>query len=447
MFSDIIMRVTLNRNCHLTVAGERTVVISIYKPGTKERAIINTKIRVYEKDFKHGRVQDSDPLFCEKNKKIIERYKRLMQFECEQEQNGNEISPKRLKEYYLNNLSSSATIDEWVDSVIMPSTRKVNTKYSYKSLSKSINEYRKETRLGDLNYDFLERYTQWMRNVKMLKENTIIGKMKALRCLVNEAIKRDVIKIDKDPFKNYTIGEMTPNDIYLEPAEVRKLEKMLFEDKSLEHVRDAFLFCCFTGLRFSDFKNLTEFNYNKKHHKLSIKQSKTGNMVELPLNKLFGGRPLEIMMKYKSIEDFVSIGHNTSVNKKLKTIEEMSKMKKHLHFHLARHTCGTLLNMKGLLMQEIQKILGHARMETTSKIYAVTSYKQISKSLSAAFKHKKKKNNETIENDWYDEDMQPDDDWIAQQEKDMSAMNVINAIDSDEDFDILMDEEDLEDSE
>ena len=46
--------------------------------------------------------------------------------------------------------------------------------------------------------------------------------------------------------------------IFLTRDEVNKLEEWQFkpEQKALERVRDVFLFCCFTGLRYSDVAKL-----------------------------------------------------------------------------------------------------------------------------------------------------------------------------------------------
>lgn len=97
-------------------------------------------------------------------------------------------------------------------------------------------------------------------------------------------------------------------------------------------------------------------------------------MVRIPLGSLFHGIPLEIMRRYRSVETFADIGHNTTDNRMLKDIARKAGVKKNLHYHLARHTCATLLNLYGLKMQEIQQILGHARMETTSQIVKQAPY-------------------------------------------------------------------------
>ena len=176
---------------------------------------------------------------------------------------------------------------------------------------------------------------------------------------------------------------MSPRREHLTEYELKRLRKVNVTGKEA-HIRDAFLFCCMTGLRFSDFRSMRTENIHK--NVLTLQQRKTQGTVRIPLASLFRGLPLEIIERYRSVEAFADIGHNTTANRILKDVARKAGVKKNLHWHISRHSCATLLNLYGLKMQEIQKILGHARMETTSAHYAETTTKQLDKSLKRAFK-------------------------------------------------------------
>jgi len=60
---------------------------------------------------------------------------------------------------------------------------------------------------------------------------------------------------------------------------------------------------------------------------------------------------------------------NQEVNRQLKLIAEAVGIKKHLTFHLARHTFATLLLMNGVPIETIKKLPGHTKI-TTTMIYA-----------------------------------------------------------------------------
>lgn len=382
MIAKIDYNITLNRNGYVNRKGTREVVIELYQLGS--RAIINTHIRVTTPELKYGRFQECCPLRVEYTRILNEMVKELTRLEMEIICSHRECTPRKLREAWRNNLSRSALLSDFTASVIGPSARKANTKAAYGTLVKGLEEFSPGIRIKDINYDFLERWVNWQRDVRHMKPNTIIGRLKALRCLMNEAIKRDVLTVDEDPFKAFTIGEMKTRKEYLTESELRRLERVEVADGRYGHVRDAFLFCCYTGIRWGDFKALQTGQL--RNGVLTVDQLKTGHIVRIPLTDIFSGKAMAIIGRYPSLEAFADIGHNSHCNLLIRELAAAAGIRKHVHWHLARHTCGTLLNQRGLRMQEIQKLLGHQRLETTERHYAATAYEQVRKSVKRAFK-------------------------------------------------------------
>jgi integrase len=85
--------------------------------------------------------------------------------------------------------------------------------------------------------------------------------------------------------------------IYLEKDEVKRLEDMTFNESqaALERVRDVFLFCCFTGLRYSDVKKLTR--YDIRDGVIVFVTKKTVDGIRVELNK----HSQAILDKYKDV--------------------------------------------------------------------------------------------------------------------------------------------------
>lgn len=383
MLAAISYRVCLARNGHVNREGLREVTIDIYQLGGL-RATVGTAVRVRAEDFSFGKVQPSNPDYDLLNRKLRRLIRRLMEHEDELEASGVEVTPQRIRSAYLHHQIRSATLQEWVESVIEPSKRKPNTKAGYRTLIANIDEFQRGVCLRDLCHDWVERWENWMRDTKHLRENTIIGKLKALRCLVSEAIKRDVIRKDDDPFKAYSIREFSAREEYLTYHELKRLAVVRLSDPVLDHVRDGFLFCCATGLRWGDFKALTTASLQGKT--LVVDQLKTGHLVRIPVDTIFWGMAMQLINKYGSLERLADVGCNSYANAQLREVARLAGIKKHCHWHLARHTCGTLLNQRGLRMQEIQHILGHQKQATTEKHYALTAFEQVKKSVRRAFK-------------------------------------------------------------
>lgn len=388
MLSAINYNICLNRNGYTNRRGTRQVIIELYQQGT--RRVINTNIHVAAADFANGRIQPTNPDYDLLNRRIRRIQRQLMELEDEMLDRDICPTPQRLADAYLHHQTTTATITEWVEAVINSSQRRTTTKGIYHTLCHSLNEFQPQIRLGDLSHDTITRWQNWMVTERHLCKNTVSCRLKALRCLVNEAIKRDVIRADRDPFRHIHIPEITARREHLTEEELQQIEHATLPTPQLRRVRDAFLFCCYTGLRWSDFRTLRAEAVvvegdGASSAILSLRQHKTGRPLHLPLGALFGGKPLALLRRYKTIEHLTRIGDNRTANNHLKEMAAAAGITKHLHWHMARHTCATLLNQHGLRMQEIQFILGHSRQEITERHYAETLLSQVSTSLHNAF--------------------------------------------------------------
>jgi len=381
MIAAIDIHVCLSRNGYVDREGRRQVVVELYQQG--RRRVVNTHIHVPPSDFRCGRIQPSNADHDLLNRRIRRIVRRLLELEDEMEESGCAPTPESLVQAYIANVSRSATIEEWVASVIEPSARKRSTKDSYRTLCNSLTLFRPGVQMAQLNHDFIERWQNWLRNERHLCENTIALRLKTLRCLVSEAVKRNVIAPSQDPFRNIRIPEIKARLEHLSEQELGALGRLPLADARLGRVRDAFLFCCYTGLRWSDFTRLTTANICGDV--LSLQQQKTGRTLRIPMGKLWQGKPLALLRRYATVEQLADIGTNAQCNRDLRKVGAMAGVKKHLHWHIARHTCGTLLNQHGLRMQEIQFILGHRKQETTERHYAETLLEQVERSLTRAF--------------------------------------------------------------
>ena len=128
---------------------------------------------------------------------------------------------------------------------------------------------------------------------------------------------------------------------------------------SNDNVKRAFLFCCFTGLRYCDVSRLQWQHITGD--KLSIKQAKTGFNAEVDLHdnaKLFMG---EIGNSYHLIFNLPTTLNGC--NKVLKAWVLKSGINKKITWHCGRHSLACNLVSNGVDVLIISKILG----QTTSK--------------------------------------------------------------------------------
>jgi integrase len=129
-----------------------------------------------------------------------------------------------------------------------------------------------------------------------------------------------------------------------------------------ENVKNAFLFACNTGLRFVDIKAL-KWKYIKGDS-LQMNQAKTDVTVNLFLN----ANAKKYLPKRGKDDEFVFNlpSHNATI-KNLENWAKAAGVDKHITFHCARHTFGTLLSYYGSDIATISKLMGHTSLKHTMK--------------------------------------------------------------------------------
>lgn len=296
-----------------------------------------------------------------------------------------------LKDAMKKNRPVNVTFPVFAKEYVTHSDRRESTKENLYTTITVLQEFRPGLDFKDITYTFLKDFEVYLRE-KGNGVNTVAKHLRQLRTLVNEAINQGYIHADAYPFRKFKIKQEKGRHEFLTPDELKKLENLEVSDRKLRHVLDAFLFCCYVGLRFSDFCQLKQSNFIKVNGKkwLHFKSIKTGIELHLPLHLLFEGKALAILDKY-NIAEFASLGSNSEVNKCLAQITMMARIKKHVTYHTARHTCATLLIHQGVPITTVQRLLGHTSVKTT-EIYSEILSNTIVKDL-RAIKRKRIVNN------------------------------------------------------
>ncbi len=138
----------------------------------------------------------------------------------------------------------------------------------------------------------------------------------------------------------------------------------------LEHVRDVFVFCCFTGLAYADAKKLTHDDFVvgiDGELWINTKRTKTKTKSNIPVLPT----AMMILEKYENSPLLVNgkvlpVLTNQKMNAYLKEIADLSGIKKKLTTHLARHTFATTVTLSnGVSIESVSKMLGHKSVRTT----------------------------------------------------------------------------------
>ncbi len=246
---------------------------------------------------------------------------------------------------------------------------KESTRRNHLTTLALMEDFRRDIAFEDVTFELITAFEHYLR-ARGYHPNTIAKHLKHLKRQVNVAINKDCMEIGRYPFRKYKIKTVENKHSHLTPDELRRLEALRPEGRQahLRHTLDAFLFCCYAGLRYSDFNSLTGAALVSigRHTWLEYRSVKTHAEVRLPIYLLFGGRGLDILRRYAGrLDDFFRLPNNSNVNKQLQALARLAGVQKHVTFHTARHTNATLLVYSGVNITTVQKLLGHKSVKTT----------------------------------------------------------------------------------
>ena len=226
--------------------------------------------------------------------------------------------------------------------------------------------------LKNIDNAFVVNFEHFIKTKKNCAQNATVKYLKNLKRIIRFALANKWM--DNDPFAEMRFRQTKSNREFLVEEEVSILLQKEFSIPRLAAVRDIFIFCCFTGLAFTDVKHL------RYQHLVSDKngdnwifkaREKTDNMCHIPLLNI----PLQIIEKYKSHPEcslkgvVLPVLSNQRMNSYLKEIADICGIQKVLTTHVARHTFACLALANKISIDSIAKILGHSDIKTT-KIYA-----------------------------------------------------------------------------
>lgn len=363
----IIYILVYNRKKCLNKKGMALVQVEAYL-GRKKK-YFSTKVYLKPEQWDNKKlIVKNHPNADALNRLIYEFVATIEKKELELWQQGKRISLELLKNALTTQENNSSFISFFRQEV-MNSSLKDSTKRNHLSTLMLLQEFKKNITFSDLTFELISSFEYFLQ-LKGYHTNTIAKHMKHLKRHVNIAINKEYIEIQKYAFRKYKIKTIENKHTHLVPEELERLENLILSGRyvKLQKSLDAFLFCCYAGMRYSDFINLSSENFVDINQEtwLIYKSVKTGTEVRLPLYLLFSGKGIAILNKYRdNLEDFFHLRDNSNVNKDLIIITRLAGLSKRISFHTARHTNATLLIYNGINITTVQKLLGHKSVKTT----------------------------------------------------------------------------------
>lgn len=247
---------------------------------------------------------------------------------------------------------------------------------------KDFKAFKKGKELKDLTPQFYQSYTSSLvkKGLQPASVNTYIKNIKAF---LNWLIENKYASIDiKSGFKS--VEESDKDIIALTESELHQLQHPTAKDGTpieltdkQERTRDLFVFGCLTGLRFADLQAVTSDLITDEV--LTIKQGKTGNIVQIPLlqdaqqilDKYNGQLPqISNQKANKNLKELFTV---LGLTRKVYTLKGVEPLNKAVTFHVSRKSFITIALTRGMHAKIVQSISGHRKDEVFNQYIAFST--------------------------------------------------------------------------
>lgn len=230
----------------------------------------------------------------------------------------------------------------------------------------------KDATLADIDHQWLTDFMIYLMNDYVtykktkLTNGTVDNYLRCLKAAFNVAVEEGImptnpmLALDRSHLKGTTYER--------EFLSVDEVKKLIDTPCHRPDIKGAFLFSCFCGLRISDVRSLQWKHVVTTGDKMYLKitQFKTRRPLTIPLSR----QAIKWMPERADAEEDDYIFPPLSKN--MTVLDDWAKeagIKKHVTFHVSRHTFATMELTMGADIYTTSKLLGHTSVATT-QIYA-----------------------------------------------------------------------------
>lgn len=226
----------------------------------------------------------------------------------------------------------------------------------------------KDATLADIDHQWLTDFMIYLMNDYVtykktkLTNGTVDNYLRCLKAAFNVAVEEGImptnpmLALDRSHLKGTTYER--------EFLSVEEVKKLIDTPCRRPDIKGAFLFSCFCGLRISDVRSL------QWKHVVT-----TGEKMYLKITQFKTRRPLTIPLSRQAIKwmpERADAGEDDYIfpplSKNMTVLDDWAKeagIKKHVTFHVSRHTFATMELTMGADIYTTSKLLGHTSVATT----------------------------------------------------------------------------------
>ena len=259
--------------------------------------------------FKEFEVQETMPT----TQQLKDAFNLRMKNDSEEQQEDTKISFWEIFDEFVKECGNQ---NNWTES----------TYEKFAAVKNHLKEFKEDVTFEYFDEFGLNEYVNFLRDKKDMRNSTIGKQIGFLKWFLRWSFKKGYNQnIAYDTFKP-KLKTTSKKVIFLTWDELNRLKDyQIPKDKQyLERVRDVFLFCCFTSLRYSDVRNLKRSDVKSDH--IEVTTVKTADSLNIELNKYSKA----ILEKYKDIhfENNMALPviSNQKMNDYLKELGELAEI-------------------------------------------------------------------------------------------------------------------------
>jgi integrase len=385
-------KVIYNRKNKTNLDGTAPIEISCYlrdNPTKTKRYYYSTGIYIRPKQWSkvHNEINKHHNNQEDLNDRVKSNLSELEKFELKKAKQEGGYFQLSFFSQFRDQKKPLLSLIEFIDDYIEnDNSVKLSTKKQYKNLLKMLDGFRSgDIKIKEINLSFVKNFDNYLFSQKY-SINNVWKHHKNLKKFLNHAINLDLYPKEMYPYDKFKPKREKTERVFLTESELKEFEgiKVNKDAGFIFWVKKIFLFECYTGIRYSDIKNIRriDFDVNGKELILKLKSQKTGKFDRIPLNDLFGGKAVRILNNVWREDDEPFFGGYSLqyVNRELKELIKLSNIKKNVTTHVGRHTFGTTMSEK-VPMSILKKLMQHSDLKTT-EVYIHTTDGVTKKTLS-----------------------------------------------------------------
>lgn len=300
-------------------------------------------------DTKGGRVTGRSTAALETNRMLDKMRVRINRHYQEIMERDNFVTAEKVKNAFLGLEHRYHTLmqvfrrhNEDYEKQVEAGMKAKGTLEKYRIVYKHLQEFLdiryhvKDIALKELTPAFISDFEMFLRTDKHCCTNTVWLYVCPLRTMVFIAINNEWLT--RDPFREYEIKKEETTRSFLTKEEIRLLMEGKLKNAKQELYRDLYLFCAFTGLSFSDMRNLTEENirtYFDEHEWININRQKTGVVSNIRLLDIAN----RIIGKYRGLCEngrIFPVPHYNTCLAGIRAVAKRCGITKHITWHQSR---------------------------------------------------------------------------------------------------------------